>query len=116
VVSVLALAVALTGDLAVGRRGRRAAGELARARARLVEVLDGRLEIATYNAGPRALAELGERFRATYAPRRRWSAREGQACSAPTWPPPAPWPRCWPTAPDWASAGCPLRTWPLPCC
>jgi ATP-binding cassette subfamily C protein CydC len=35
------------------------------------------MEIATYGAGPRALAELGERFRATDAPRRRWSAREG---------------------------------------
>jgi ATP-binding cassette, subfamily C, bacterial CydC len=77
----VALAVALTGDLLAGRRGRRAGGELARARAsaraRLVEVLDGRMEIATYGAGPRALAELGERFRATDAPRRRWSAREG---------------------------------------
>jgi ATP-binding cassette subfamily C protein CydC len=77
----LALAVAFTGDLIAGRRGRRAGGELARARAaaraRLVEVLDGRMEIATYGAGPRALAELGQRFRATDAPRRRWSAREG---------------------------------------
>ena len=35
------------------------------------------MEIATYGAGPRALAELGERFGATDAPRRRWSAREG---------------------------------------
>ncbi len=77
----LALAVAFTGDLIAGRRGRRAGGNLARARAaarsRLVEVLDGRMEIATYGAGPRALAELAERFRATDAPRRRWSAREG---------------------------------------
>jgi ATP-binding cassette, subfamily C, bacterial CydC len=77
----VALAVALSGDLVAGRRGRQAGGELARARAsaraRLVEVLDGRMEIATYGAGPRALAELRERFRATDAPRRRWSAREG---------------------------------------
>jgi ATP-binding cassette subfamily C protein CydC len=81
VVTGLALAVALAGDLVAGRRGRRAGGELARARAaaraRLVEVLDGRMEIATYGAGPRALAELAERFRATDTPRRRWSAREG---------------------------------------
>jgi ATP-binding cassette subfamily C protein CydC len=81
VVAGLALAVALAGDLAAGRRGQRSGGELARARAaaraRLVEVLDGRMEIATYGAGPRALAELAERFRATDAPRRRWSAREG---------------------------------------
>jgi ATP-binding cassette subfamily C protein CydC len=81
VVTGLALAVALTGDLVAGRRARRAGGELARARAaaraRLVEVLDGRMEIAAYDAGPRALAELGERFGATDAPRRRWSAREG---------------------------------------
>jgi ATP-binding cassette subfamily C protein CydC len=81
VVGGLALAVALAGDLVAGRRGRRAGGELARARAaaraRLVEVLDGRMEIATYDAGPRALAELAGRFRATDAPRRRWSAREG---------------------------------------
>jgi ATP-binding cassette subfamily C protein CydC len=81
VVTGIALAVALAGDLAAGRRGRRAGGNLARARAaaraRLVEVLDGRMEIATYGAGPRALAELAERFRATDAPRRRWSAREG---------------------------------------
>jgi ATP-binding cassette subfamily C protein CydC len=81
VVTGLALAVALAGDLVAGRRGRRAGGELARARAaaraRLVEVLDGRMEIATYGAGPRALAELAERFRAADAPRRRWSAREG---------------------------------------
>jgi ATP-binding cassette subfamily C protein CydC len=81
VVNAVALAVALTGDLIVGRHGRRAGGELARARAaaraRLVEVLDGRMEIATYGAGPRALSELGGRFRATDAPRRRWSAREG---------------------------------------
>jgi ATP-binding cassette, subfamily C, bacterial CydC len=42
-----------------------------------VEVLDGRMEIASYGAGPRALAELGERFRPTDTPRRRWSAREG---------------------------------------
>jgi ATP-binding cassette subfamily C protein CydC len=80
-VNAVALAVALTGDLAVGRRGRRAGGELARARAaaraRLVEVLDGRIDIAAYGAGPRALAELGERFGVTDAPRRRWSAREG---------------------------------------
>ena len=77
----LALAVAFAGDLVAGRRGRRAGGELARARAaawaRLVEVLDGRTEIAAYGAGPRALAELGERFGATDVPRRRWSAREG---------------------------------------
>jgi ATP-binding cassette, subfamily C, bacterial CydC len=81
VLTGLALGVAFTGDLVVGRRGRRAGGELARARAaaraRLVEVLDGRMEIATYGAGPRALAELNERFRATDAPRRRWSVREG---------------------------------------
>jgi ATP-binding cassette subfamily C protein CydC len=81
VVTGLAMAVALTGDLLAGRRGRRAGGELARARAaaraRLVEVLDGRMEIATYGAGPRALAELSQRFGATDAPRRRWSAREG---------------------------------------
>jgi ATP-binding cassette subfamily C protein CydC len=81
VVTGLALAVAVAGDLVAGRRGRRAGGNLARARAaaraRLVEVLDGRMEIATYGAGPRALAELAERFRATDAPRRRWSAREG---------------------------------------
>jgi ATP-binding cassette subfamily C protein CydC len=75
VVAGLALAVALAGDLVAGRRGRRAGGELARAR--LVEVLDGRMEIATYGAGPRALAELAERFRVSDAPRRRWSAREG---------------------------------------
>jgi ABC-type bacteriocin/lantibiotic exporter with double-glycine peptidase domain len=37
------------------------------------------MEIAAYGAGPRALAELRERFRATDAPRRRWSAREGAA-------------------------------------
>jgi ATP-binding cassette, subfamily C, bacterial CydC len=81
VVTGVALAAALTGDLVAGRRGRRAGGELARARAaaraQLVEVLDGRMEIATYGAGPRALAELGERFGATDTPRRRWSAREG---------------------------------------
>jgi ATP-binding cassette, subfamily C, bacterial CydC len=81
VVAGLALVVALTGDLVAGRRGRRAGGDLARARAaaraRLVEVLDGRMEIVTYGAGPRALAELAERFRATDVPRRRWSAREG---------------------------------------
>jgi ABC-type transport system involved in cytochrome bd biosynthesis fused ATPase/permease subunit len=80
-VTGLALAVALAGDLAAGRRGRRTGGNLARApaaaRARLVEVLDGHMEIATYGAGPRALAELSERFAATDAPRRRWSAREG---------------------------------------
>jgi ATP-binding cassette subfamily C protein CydC len=75
VVTGLALAVALTGGVVAGRRGRQAGGELARAR--LVEVLDGRMEIATYGAGPRALAELAERFRVTDAPRRRWSAREG---------------------------------------
>ena len=83
VANAVALTVALAGDLVAGRRGRRAGGELARARAaaraRLVEVLDGRMEIATYGAGPRALAELGERFRATDAPRRRWAAREGAA-------------------------------------
>ena len=81
VATAVALTVALAGDLVAGRRGRRAGGELARARAaaraRLVEVLDGRMEIATYGAGSRALAELGERFGATDAPRRRWSAREG---------------------------------------
>jgi ATP-binding cassette, subfamily C, bacterial CydC len=81
VVTGVALAVAVAGDLAAGRRGRRAGGNLARARAaarvRLVEVLDGRTEIAAYGAGPRALGELAERFRSTDAPRRRWSAREG---------------------------------------
>ena len=50
-------------------------GELARARAaaraRLVEVLDGRMEIATYGAGPRALAELGS---ASAPPTRRAAA------------------------------------------
>lgn len=72
-----------TGNLAASLRSRRAGGELARARAaaraRLVEVLDGRMEIAAYGAGPGALAELAERFGATDAPRRRWSAREGAA-------------------------------------
>jgi ATP-binding cassette, subfamily C, bacterial CydC len=81
VVTALALGVAVGGDLVAGRRGRRAGGDLARARAaarvRLVEVLDGRMEIATYGAGPRALAELAARFAASDAPRRRWSAREG---------------------------------------
>jgi ATP-binding cassette, subfamily C, bacterial CydC len=81
VVNALALAVVLTGNFALGQRGRRTGGELARARAaaraRLVEVLDGRMEITSYGAGPRALAELRARFRATDAPRRRWSAREG---------------------------------------
>jgi ATP-binding cassette, subfamily C, bacterial CydC len=81
--NALALAGALTGNLAVSLRSRRAGGELARARAaaraRLVEVLDGRMEIAAYGAGPGALAELAERFGATDAPRRRWSAREGAA-------------------------------------
>jgi ATP-binding cassette subfamily C protein CydC len=81
VVTGIALAVAVAGDLVAGRRGRQAGGNLARARAaarvRLVEVLDGRLEIAAYGAGPRALTELAERFRATDVPRRRWSAREG---------------------------------------
>lgn len=75
------LAVAVTGDLAVSRRNRRAGAELAQARAaaqaRLVEVLDGRMGLATYGAGPLALAELREGFRATDGPRRRWSAREG---------------------------------------
>ena len=79
--NAVALTVALAGDLAAGGQGRRAGGELARARAaaraRLVEVLDGRMEIATYGAGPRALAELRQRFGATDTPRRRWSAREG---------------------------------------
>jgi ATP-binding cassette subfamily C protein CydC len=81
VATAIGLAVAVVGDLVAGRRGRRAGGNLARARAaaraRLVEVLDGRMEIATYGAGPRALADLAERFRVTDAPRRRWSAREG---------------------------------------
>jgi ATP-binding cassette subfamily C protein CydC len=81
VVGAIALAVALAGDLVVARRSRPAGAELVRARAvaqaRLVEVLDGRLEIATYRAGPRALAELAERFRATDAPRRRRSGRAG---------------------------------------
>ena len=116
----LALAVAFAGDLIAGRRGQRAGGDLARARAaalaRLVEVLDGRMEITTYGAGPRALTELDQRFRTTDAPRRRWSAREGPACSAPIWPRPGPWPRCWPTAPGWAAARCPPRYWPLPRC
>jgi ATP-binding cassette subfamily C protein CydC len=80
-VVALGLAVAVAGDLAVSRRSRRAGAELARvraaARARLVEVLDGRMELATYGAGPLALAELREGFRATDGPRRRWSAREG---------------------------------------
>ena len=83
VANALALAVALTGDLVVGRRSRRAGGALARARAaaraRLIEVLDGRMEIAAYGAAPGALAELAKRFGATDAPRRRWSAREGAA-------------------------------------
>jgi ATP-binding cassette subfamily C protein CydC len=81
VANALALAVALTGHLALARRSRRAGGQLARARAAartsLVEVLDGRMEIATYGASQRALAELGERFRATDRPRRHSSAREG---------------------------------------
>ncbi len=81
VVTGSAMAVALAGDLLAGWRGRRAGGNLARARAiaraRLVETLDGRMEIATYGAGPHALTDLAEGFRATDAPRRRWSAREG---------------------------------------
>ena len=78
--NAVALTVALAGDLVAWRQGRRAGGELARAwaaaRARLVEVFDGRTEIATYGVGLRALAELGERFGATDAPRR----------SSPAWP------------------------------
>jgi ATP-binding cassette subfamily C protein CydC len=79
--NALALAVAITGDLAVSRRSRQAGAQLARARAtaraRLVEALDGAMELAGYGAGPLALADLRAAFLATDAPRRRWSAREG---------------------------------------
>jgi ATP-binding cassette subfamily C protein CydC len=78
-VTGLALAAAVAGDLVAGRRGRRAGGNLARARAaaraRLVEVLDGRAEIAAYDAGPRG---LGPRRR--QAPRARgWHGRQSSA-------------------------------------
>ncbi len=59
------------GGMRAGRRW--LARVRAAARARLVEVLDGRMELATYGAGPLALAELREGFRATDGPRRRWS-------------------------------------------
>ena len=80
VAGALAFAVAIAGDLAVSRRSRRAGTRLAStraaARARLVEVLDGQLELASYGAGPLALRELRAAFRATDRPRRQWSARE----------------------------------------
>jgi ATP-binding cassette subfamily C protein CydC len=73
--NALALAVAITGDLAVSRRSRQAGAQLARARAtaraRLVEALDGAMELAGYGAGPLALADLRAAFLATDAPRRR---------------------------------------------
>jgi ATP-binding cassette subfamily C protein CydC len=80
-----ALAVAVAGDIVVSRRGRRAGEELARARAaaraRLVEALDGRTELASYGAGELALAELRRDFGAVDGPRRRWTAREGAGTS-----------------------------------
>jgi ATP-binding cassette subfamily C protein CydD len=38
------------------------------------------------------------------------------ASSAPIWPPPGPWPRCWRTALGWVPGRCPPRYWPLPRC
>jgi ATP-binding cassette subfamily C protein CydC len=81
VANAMAFAAALAGDLVVSRRGRGTGAALSRtraaARARLVEALDGQLELASYGAGTLALGELRAAFRATDAPRRRWSAREG---------------------------------------
>jgi ATP-binding cassette subfamily C protein CydC len=80
IANALAFAAAIAGDLAVGRRSCRTGDQLARARAaaraRLVEVLDGQMELASYGAGPAALADLSAAFRATDSPRRRWSAQE----------------------------------------
>jgi ATP-binding cassette, subfamily C, bacterial CydC len=85
VANAAALAAALAGDILISRRGRRAGGQLARARAaaraRLVEALDGRTELASYGAGELALAELRRDFKAVDGPRRRWTAREGAGAS-----------------------------------
>jgi ATP-binding cassette subfamily C protein CydC len=81
----VALAVALAGDILISRRGRRTGESLAQARAaaraRLVEVLDGRTELASYGAGELALAELRRDFKAVDRPRRRLIGREGAGIS-----------------------------------
>jgi ATP-binding cassette subfamily C protein CydC len=79
------LLVAAAGDVAAGRRSKRAVAELARqrslSRARLVEAVDGRVELAAFGAGRRAVEQLRTQFVALDPPRRRALARQslGQA-------------------------------------
>ena len=85
VANAVALVVALAGNVVISRRGRRTGESLAQARsaarARLVEVLDGRTELASYGAGELALAELRRDFKAVDRPRRRLTGREGAGTS-----------------------------------
>jgi ATP-binding cassette, subfamily C, bacterial CydC len=84
-VNAAALAIAVAGDVIISLRGRRVGESLARtraaARARLVEALDGRTELASYGAGELALAEVRHYFNAVDRPRRRLTAREGTGMS-----------------------------------
>lgn len=85
VVNAAALAIAVVGDVIISLRGRRGGESLARtraaARARLVEAMDGRTELASYGAGELALAEVRHYFNAVDGPRRRLTAREGSGLS-----------------------------------
>jgi ATP-binding cassette subfamily C protein CydC len=74
---ILALAINLTMD----RDSRRLGGQLARersaARARLIEAIEGRAELAGYGARELAYDELRDRFAALDVPARRLSVRTG---------------------------------------
>ncbi|MCW2523152.1 MAG: thiol reductant exporter subunit CydC [Frankiales bacterium] len=77
----LMLLLVLAVDLILSRGSRllaqRLAQERSQARARLVEALDGRAELASFGASQLAADELRHRFDALDTPRKRLTAREG---------------------------------------
>ncbi|MDQ1738641.1 MAG: ATP-binding cassette, subfamily bacterial CydC [Pseudonocardiales bacterium] len=75
------LLLALTTNLMMGQGSRRLGGQLARersaARSRLIEAIEGRVELAGYGARELAYDELRDRFTAVDIPARRLSATNG---------------------------------------
>jgi ATP-binding cassette subfamily C protein CydC len=74
---IVALAATLTMDRGSRHLGRRLALERSAARSRLIEAIEGRVELAGYGAGERAYGELRDRFAALEVPARRLAVRDG---------------------------------------
>jgi ATP-binding cassette subfamily C protein CydC len=74
---ILALATNLTMDLGSRRLGGQLARERSATRSRLIEAIEGRVELAGYGARELAYGELRDRFAALDVPTRRLSVKSG---------------------------------------